>query len=89
MKSSTNAQNRITLHKEHVYFGGMNLTYQLVLERGTELHSFCIRVIKGSEIREVDVGTDLSRALSWYEAIVRGTVTPCTLEEVIRELQYA
>ncbi len=90
MKSTAvNTQNRITLHEEHVYFGGMNLTYQLMLVRGEELHSFCIRVRKGGEVQEVDVGTDLSRALSWYEAIVRGTVTPCTLEEVVKELQYA
>ncbi len=87
--SALNSQNRITLHEEHVYFGGMNLAYQLMLSRGEELHSFCIRVSKGSEVREVDVGTDLSRALSWYEAIVRGRVTPCTLEEVLRDLQYA
>jgi len=90
MKSSTvNTQNRITLHEENVYFGGMNLTYQLVLLRGTEIHSFCIRVIKETEVQEVAVGTDLSRALSSYEQIVRGTVTPCTLEEVLRDLHYA
>ena len=88
MKSSAlSTQNRITLHEEHIYFGGMHLTYRLMLLRGEELHGFGICVMKGSEVQEVNVGVDLSRALSWYEAIVKGAVTPCALEEVVRDLQ--
>lgn len=84
--SAVNTPNCITLHEEHIYFGGMNLTYQLLLLRGEEKHGFCIRVIKGCEVHKVDVGLDLSRALSCYEMIVKGIVTPCTLDDVVKEL---
>ena len=89
MKSfSKNNHNMIPLSEEHIYFGGMNLSYQLLLCKQADINSFHIRVVRETEIGEAEVGTDLSRALSWFQSIVRGVVTPCTLEDVIHDLQF-
>lgn len=79
----------ISLTEDNVYFGGMNLRYRLLVCAGGGLSRFHIHVCKDEEFDEVDVGTDLARALSYYQSIVCGIVTPCTLKEVLRELQYA
>ncbi len=82
-------QVRIILDEESVYFGGMNLTYCLSVCEGSEGRCFYISVKKGDEQVGCDVGSDLWRATEQYQSIVHGTVTPCTLEEVLEELQYA
>ncbi len=90
MKSSAlNNPNTVLLARENVYFGGMNLTYQLLVCTGGELCSFLIRVRKDGEMCEAGLGIDLARALQYYQSIVRGTVTPCALEEFLEDLQYA
>ena len=81
--------NTVSLAEDNVYFGGMNLNYRLLVCTGGSLRRFRIHVCKDSEFDEVDVGTDLARALAYYQSIVCGIVTPCTLKEVLRELQYA
>ena len=77
------------LLEEHVYFGGMNLTYQLQVHIGNTVNRYRIRVIKDSESAEAELGTDLLSALQCYQKIVLGTVTPCGLEDVMHELRYA
>lgn len=77
------------LMEEHVYFGGMNLTYQLLVHIGGKVNRYRIRVIKDTEAEEAELGTDLSGALQRYQRIVNGTVTPCALEDVMHELWYA
>lgn len=87
--AKANHQIRITLDEETVYFGGMNLGYRLSVGEGSEGRRFYISVSKGSERVECEVGNDLLRATEQYQSIVHGTVTPCTLEEVLEDLQYA
>ena len=77
------------LMEEHVYFGGMNLTYQLKVHIGNTVNRYRIRVIKDSESEEAELGTDLMSALQCYRKIVHGTVTPCALQAVMQELRYA
>ncbi len=90
MKTNKNqSKTRITLDEENIYFGGMGLNYRLSVVMEGEGRRFYISVQKGDERIECDVGTDLFRAVENYQSIVHGTVTPCTLEEVLEELEYA
>ena len=77
------------LLEEHIYFGGMNLTYQLKVHIGNTVNRYRIRIIKDSESEEAELGTDLLSAIQYYRRIVHGTVTPCALQDVLQELRYA
>ena len=90
MKSSQfKSGDTVLLTEDHIYFGGMSLSYQLLIETEKRIHHFYIRIQKSEEQEIADVGTDLYRAIRWYRSIVDGTVTPCTLAEVLEDLQYA
>ncbi|MBQ8310370.1 MAG: hypothetical protein IJX80_05085 [Clostridia bacterium] len=77
------------LTEEHIYFGGMNLTYQLLAFSEKGLSRYRIRIVKNEESDVADLGTDLVRAVERYQMLVRGIVTPCALQDVIQELLYA
>ena len=79
----------IVLCEDHVYFGGMHLTYRLLLLPGEVMHRYFISVSLAGETCQSEVGKDLSRALGHYQRIREGIVTPCALEDVMQELQYA
>ena len=88
MKQATN-YHVIALCEDHVYFGGMQLTYRLLLAPGEVLHRYSISVSLGEETCEAEAGNDLLRALGHYQRIREGIVTPCALEDVMQELWYA
>ena len=88
MKQATN-YHVIALCEDHVYFGGMQLTYRLLLAPGEVLHRYSISVSLGEETCEAEAGNDLLRALGYYQRIREGIVTPCALEDVMQELWYA
>ena len=88
MKQATN-YHVIALCEDHVYFGGMQLTYRLLLAPGEVLHRYSISVSLGEETCEAEAGNDLLRALGHYQRIREGIVTPCALEDVMQELRYA
>ena len=88
MKKAINYQ-AITLCEDHVYFGGMQLTYRLYLIPGELVHRYTISISLGKETCEADAGNDLSRALGHYQRIREGCVTPCGLDDVMQELRYA
>ena len=79
----------ITLCEDHIYFGGMHLTYRLLLHPGEVMHRYFIGVSLGEQTCKAEAGNDLRCALSHYQRIREGIVTPCTLQEVMQELQYA
>ena len=79
----------ITLCEDHVYFDGMHLTYRLLLLPGEVMHRYFISVSLAGETCQSEAGKDLSRALGHYQRIREGIVTPCALEDVMQELQYA
>ena len=82
-------EKMISLTEDHIYFGGMHLSYRLLITVGERFHLYRIRAEFGEEFDEVEVGSDLSQAMFCYQSVVRGGVTPCTLEEVVRDLKYA
>jgi len=83
--------DRVLVKRDAVYFGGMNLSYQLFLCRKGIVNSFQICVQREGERCDGNLGTDIARALDSYQSIVRGGVTPSALDAVIKEmqLQYA
>ena len=82
-------KNCVLLTEAHVYFGGMCLCYGLYMVGDRILRRFRIRVGKADEFCEADVGCDLFRAAECYQRVLNDRVTPCTLESVLAELQYA
>lgn len=90
MKHAGEKETRqILLTEDHVYFGGMSLAYELHMVVGEPCRRFRIRVAKAEECSEGDIGCDLFRAVECYRSVVKGTVTPCTLDDVLQDLQYA
>ena len=88
MKKSIN-YHAIALCEDHVYFGGMQLTYRLLLIPGEVAHQYSISISLGEETCEAEAGGDLARALKHYQRIREGYVTPCGLDDVMQELRYA
>ena len=88
MKKANN-YHTVALCEDHVYFGGMQLTYRLLLTPGEVMHRYSISISLGDETCEADAGNDLSRALCHYQRIREGCVTPCGLDDVMQELRYA
>ena len=88
MKKATN-HHAIVLCEDHVYFGGMQLTYRLLLIPGEVMHHYFISISLGEETCEAEAGNDLSLALAHYQRIREGCVTPCGLDDVMQELRYA
>ena len=88
MKKLTN-RHTIALCEDHVYFGGMHLTYRLLLCPGEVMHRYFVSISLGEETCEAEAGNDLSRALCHYQRIRDGRVTPCGLDDVMQELYYA
>lgn len=84
-----NTHTTIALCADHVYFGGMQLTYRLLLIPGDVMHHYSISISLGEETCEADAGSDLFRALEHYRRIREGCVTPCGLDDVMQELRYA
>ena len=79
----------ITLCEDHVYFGGMQLTYRLLLLPGEVMHDYSISISLGKETCEAEAGSDLLLAIEHYQRIREGRVTPCALDDVMQELRYA
>ena len=88
MKKTIN-QQAIVLCEDHVCFGGMQLTYRLLLIPGEMMHHYSISISLGDETCEAEAGNDLSRALAHYQRVREGCVTPCGLDDVMQELRYA
>ncbi len=82
-------QRAIVLCEDHVYFGGMQLTYRFLLLQGEVMHRYSISISLGEETCEAEAGSDLMCALEHYRRIREGYVTPCGLDDVMQELQYA
>ena len=88
MKKAT-IHSSITLCEDYIYFGGMQLTYRLLLLPGEVMHDYSISISLGKETCEAEAGNDLLLAIEHYQRIREGRVTPCGLDDVMQELHYA
>ena len=85
----SNHQQTIVLCHDHVYFGGMQLTYRFSVLPGEVVHRYFISISLEGETCEAEAGDDLIHALGHYRRIREGYVTPCGLDDVMQELHYA
>lgn len=74
------------LMEESVSYGGMLLGYGLYLRTGKPVGEYAIRVTLKDQSDEITAGGDLAFAMDCYRSIVRGSVTPCTLADVMEDL---
>ncbi len=88
MEKTIHKQTIVLCH-DHVYFGGMQLSYLFSVLPGEEMNRYFISISLGEETCEAEAGNDLVRALGHYRRIREGYVTPCGLDDVMQELQYA
>lgn len=94
MKDEGNTMEKPTRNKtivlchDHVYFGGMQLTYLFSVLPNEGMNRYFISISLGEETVEREVGNDLVRALGDYRRIREGYVTPCALDDVMQELYY-
>ena len=94
MKDEENTMEKPTRNKmivlchDHVYFGGMQLTYLFSVLPNEGMNRYFISISLGEETVEREVGSDLLRALGDYRRIREGYVTPCALDDVMQELYY-
>ena len=88
MEKTTNNKAIVLCH-DHVYFGGMQLTYRFSVLPGEVVNRYFISISLSEETCEVEAGSDLVRALGHYRRIREGCVTPCALDDVMQELHYA
>ena len=94
MKTETSTEMQATEHtllicEERCFLSGIPYVYRLRAV-GNELHSyFLISASAPGEEEQVSAGSDLLRAVSYFNRIVKNSVTPCTLEDVWDDLTYS
>ncbi|MBQ8432726.1 MAG: hypothetical protein IJX28_07560 [Clostridia bacterium] len=78
---------QMTLKEECVLYGGLSLLYRLIAERRRKQTRFFVSVELNGERAGSYLGDDLLRAWDTYSKLVRGAVTPCSLQEVLSDLK--
>ena len=81
-------QKCVVIDETHMQHQGLRLEYRLeaiARDRGTEFEMEV--VLNAHERARAMLGCDLDSALFLYRRICRGTVPPCTLAEIVHELQ--
>ena len=69
-----------------IRYGGMLLRYRLI-DTGEIAERFHVVAVNGRECAEFPVGDDICFASDCYRAVRDGSVTPCTLGDVIADLR--
>lgn len=64
----------------------LSLVYRLEWGRRDGESGFWVTVETASDMARAWLGDDVTYAVSCYEQIKRGCVTPCTLQEIVEEL---
>ena len=88
-KQEEGMPSSMVLDREVVRFGGMQIQYFLRVREALPNNRFEICVVKDDEAVSVRAGDRLDYALDCYRKIVDGIVTPCTLEDVMRDFEYS
>ncbi len=88
-KEQNRARGVLALKRDHVRFGGMLLEYTLSVREGVPANRFEIGVRMDREESVTDAGDELEFALESYRKLVSGIVTPCTVGDVMQDLEYS
>ena len=79
-------QRPILMRHKRLYHG-LPLTYTLRAQADRTPTDFSIEIALGNERSCHNVGSDLMHAITCFWRIVRGGVTPCTLGEILLDMQ--
>ena len=79
----------VALAQDVVRFGGMQLFYSLRVKKGVPNNLFEICISKEDESAVAEAGDQVDFALYCYRRIVESIVTPCTLEDVMKDFEYS
>lgn len=85
MKQYCRKQKRemLLLCKDSILIGSEPAEYRLYAHGKQEMYVFCLRL--GRERKVLAVGNDIAYALSFYKLMLKGKVTPCTLEDILED----
>ena len=88
----TNAQiptNALVLSKKFISCAEHSLCYRLLAAAGKqEDTALWISVADGTEEAFAFVGGALDRAIGYFERLIAGAVTPCSLGEIVEDLLW-
>ncbi len=88
MNLHKNKEKKLLLREECLSFPPLSLIYRFYATEKENQPHFCIFVCTEQDFTEIDVGSDLLCALSYFRKIVDESVTPCTLADVVSDLIY-
>ncbi len=80
---------QMVLAQDIVRFGGMQLLYTLSIKKGRPNNRFEISISMDDECAVAEAGETLDFAVYSYRRIVGSIVTPCTLEDVMKDFEYS
>lgn len=86
--TSLQTKHILSIHEEQVSYPNLTLHYRLTAVGNEHASHFLISVCANEERAEINAGKDLLRALAHFRRIADGHVTPCTLCDVLCDLQY-
>lgn len=75
----------VCLEKVEAVAAGRTVRYYLYVRRRLKSSRYCIRVRMGREDVTAVVGERLDGAVSLFCKLVKGTVTPCTLRDIVQD----
>ena len=78
-------QESILLCESSAPIGADTVEYQLYVFQGRGTGKYLLRLTLGKEQRQIGLGRDIKKALQFYQKLVRGRVTPCSLYEIFED----
>ena len=78
----------ILLSEQTIGTAELSLTYRLSVSDNPTHRTFYLTVISEDDSQTVALGNDLHCAVSLLETLQRGFVTPCSLTDVLDDLQF-
>ena len=79
-------QPPLVLAEKRAFRHGLQMTYRLSLILGANGRAYLLSVASDTDICTEAVGGDLMHAAALYQAVSEGFVTPCTLSDVLADL---
>ena len=79
----------LVLINKFVSCAELSMCYRLLATAGKKNEAaLWISVTGGEEESIVFVGADLGRAIGYFERLIAGAVTPCSLEDVVQDFLW-
>ena len=85
---SLNRKKELLIQTDTKTVCGIELTYRLIAVQKAKGARFLIVVNSREEQAGAEIGHELFRAMELYRIIVDGSVTPCTLSDILEDFAY-